>query len=425
MSRKQVATAIVAVGLAALGASVASSSPNKGAAAGGKLEVFSWWTSGSENAALQQLFKATKQANPEIQIVNAAVAGGAGTNAKQVLATRLGGGDIPETWQTHPGGELADYVAQGVLEPLDSLYAVNGWRKTVPAALIKSMTYNGHIYAVLVNTHRANVVWYNKALFKRAGVTLGPSTTWAKLAGVATSLKGKGITPLCLGDKDIWTAGQLLEEMIVGQVGASGWTGLLNGSVKWSSPQVAAVVGHFNTALGWTNSDHKSQDWAGAVGLLASGKCAMNVMGDWAYGELKVKWKQVDGKDFGYTIIGNPSTFVTVGDAFVVGKGSKNPAAAQAWAKAIMSPQAQLAFNRLKGSAPVRSDVNVSSYGPYQRGAAKVLAKGVKVPSLIHGQASVKASVGQAYSDAVTLLEANHDAGKFGTAMDAAIAAGK
>jgi len=426
MSRKQVmiATAIVAVGLAALGASVASSSPQRGSAASGKLEVFSWWTSGSENAALLQLFAATKKANPSIQIVNAAVAGGAGTNAKQVLATRLAGGDVPETWQTHPGGELGDYVAQGVLEPLDSLYAANGWRKTVPADLIKSMTYNGHVYAVLVNTHRANVVWYNKALLKRAGVTFGANTSWANVAGVAKKLQAKGITPLCLGDKDIWTAAQLLEEMIVGQVGAAGWKGLLNGSKKWSSPQVAAVVRQFTRALGWANKDHKSQDWAGAVGLLASNKCAMNVMGDWAYGELKVKWRKKDGKDFGATIIGNPATFVTVGDAFVIGKGSKNPEAAAAWAKAVMSTNAQLAFNRLKGSAPVRSDVNVSSYGPYQRGAAKVLAKGVKVPSLIHGQAQVKASVGQAYSDAVTLLQANKDVGRFGKSMDAAIAKG-
>jgi glucose/mannose transport system substrate-binding protein len=371
------------------------------------------------------LFAATKAANPGIKIINAAVAGGAGTNAKQVLATRLAGGDVPETWQTHPGGELADYVAQGVLQPLDDLYAKNGWKKTVPAGLIKSMTFNGRIYAVLVNTHRANTLWYNKALFKRAGVTLPASTSWSQLSSAAAALKAKGIAPLCLGDKDIWTSAQLLEEMIVGQVGAAGYMGLLTGKTKWNSAGVRLAVNHYNTALGWTNSDHKSQDWAGAVGLLANGKCAMNLMGDWAYGELRVKWKKVDGKHFGYTVLGNPTTFVTVGDAFVIGKGSKNPEAAAAWATALMSPKAQLNFNKLKGSAPVRKDVNTSSLGPYQRVASRVLASGVKVPSLIHGQAPVKASVGQAYSDAVTLLAANHDVSRFVQSMDSAIAAGK
>src|SRR5919204_4696098 len=178
--RLAIVAAIAAASLTVLGASVADSASNKGAT--GKLEVFSWWTSGSENAALGQLFAATKRANPGIDIVNAAVAGGAGTNAKQVLATRLAGGDIPETWQTHPGGELGDYVAQGVLEPMDSLYTSDGWRKVVPADLVKSMTYNGHVYAVLTGVHRANVLWFNKALFKKAGVTLGPSTSWSRLA---------------------------------------------------------------------------------------------------------------------------------------------------------------------------------------------------------------------------------------------------
>jgi glucose/mannose transport system substrate-binding protein len=416
-----IVAAIAAVLLTVLGASVANSAPKKGVT--GKLEVFSWWTSGSENAALEQLFAATKKANADIEIVNAAVAGGAGTNAKQVLATRLAGGDIPETWQTHPGGELGDYVAQGVLEPMDRLYTSDRWRKVVPADLVKSMTYNGHVYAVLTGVHRANVLWFNKALFRKAGVTLGPSTSWSRLASVAAKLKGKGIAPLCLGDKDIWTAAQLLEETIVGQVGASGWKSLLSGKTKWSSAGVTTAVAHFNSALGWTNADHKSQDWAGAVAELANNKCAMNLMGDWAYGELKVKWKKVDGKDFGYTILGDPNTFVTVGDAFVIGKGSKNPAAAKAWAEAIMTPAAQLAFNRLKGSSPVRSDVNVSSLGPYQRIAAKTLAKGSKVPSLIHGQALVKASVSQAYSDAVTLLAANHNVKAFAKAMDSAIRA--
>src|SRR6478672_1357367 len=152
MKRNKLAvTAAIAVLLIALAASVANSATLKGA--GGKLEVFSWWTSGSENAALNQLFKATKRANPNIQIVNAAVAGGAGTNAKQVLATRLAGGDVPETWQTQPGGELSDFVKQGVVQPVDDLYAKNGWAKVMPKSILDSITFNGHRWAVLTGMH--------------------------------------------------------------------------------------------------------------------------------------------------------------------------------------------------------------------------------------------------------------------------------
>lgn len=391
--------------------------------AAGSGEVFSWWTSGSESAALDALFAQTKSGFPGVELVNAAVAGGAGTNAKQVLSTRLAGGDVPETWQTHPGGELGDYHKQGVLTDLTALYECQGWNEVVPKELIDSMTYDGQITAALTGVHRANVLWYNKPLVEGAGVTVPENVTWADFSTIAKTLKDKGVTPLCLGDKDIWTAAQLLEEMIVGEVGADGWQGLMDGTVKWSDPKVQTAVKNFNEAMTWVNPDHKSLDWTGAVTALVEGKCAFNVMGDWAYGELITKHKKVDGTDFGYAFFGDPQTFVTVGDAFVVGQGSKNPAAGEAFIIGLMSPEGQLAFNKLKGSAPVRSDVDVTQLGVYQQGAAKTLAEGKKVASLVHGQALVPAANSQAYSDAVTLLQAEQDAAAFGKAMDDAFAA--
>jgi glucose/mannose transport system substrate-binding protein len=391
--------------------------------ASGKIEVFSWWTSGSEDAALQAIISAAVKANSGLEVVNAAVAGGAGTNAKQVLATRLAGGDVPEIWQTHPGGELGQYVDQGVLADMTAVYKSEGWNKVVPKDLVASMTYNKKTYSVLTGVHRANTMWISSAAQKKAGVSLSGSLTWPTFKAAALKMKAKGIDPICLGDKDIWTAAQLLEALIVAEEGAAGWTALLNGSKKWTSAGVKKAVANFNEAMTWTNKDHKALDWTGAVAALAKGTCGVNIMGDWAYGELLVKQNKVDGKDFTYATFGDANTFVTVGDSFVIGKTAKNQAGAVAFAKAIMDPKVQLAFNKLKGSAPVRSDVSTKTLGKYQQGAAKVLANGKKVPSLVHGQALVAAAVGQAYADAVTLLQANKDVAKFSRAMDAAIAA--
>jgi glucose/mannose transport system substrate-binding protein len=404
----------------ALAFSVGSAPAN--AVATGEIEVFSWWTSGSEDAALQAIISAAKKANPSLTVTNAAVAGGAGTNAKQVLSTRLAGGDAPEIWQTHPGGELKGYVDQAVLADMTSLYKSEGWDKVVPKELVASMTYSKKTYSVLTGVHRANTMWISSAAQKKAGVSLSGSLTWATFKAAALKMKAKGIAPVCLGDKDIWTAAQLLEALIVAEVGATGWNALLNGSKSWADAGVKTAVSHFNEAMTWTNSDHKALDWTGAVAALAKGTCGVNIMGDWAYGELLVKQKKVDGKDFTYATFGDANTFVTVGDSFVIGKTAKNQAGAIAFAKAIMDPKVQLAFNKLKGSAPVRSDVSTKTLGKYQQGAAKVLANGKRVPSLVHGQANVAAAVGQAYADAVTLLQANKDATKFSKAMNLAIA---
>ena len=58
--------------------------------------MFSWWTAGGEADGLNAMYDIYKKAYPNVEIINATVAGGAGTNAKAVLSTRLTGGDPPD-----------------------------------------------------------------------------------------------------------------------------------------------------------------------------------------------------------------------------------------------------------------------------------------------------------------------------------------
>lgn len=62
-----------------------------GSSTGGsdKLEITSWWTSGSEADALNVLIDGVKAAKPGLSVDNAAVSGGGGSNARQALAARL------------------------------------------------------------------------------------------------------------------------------------------------------------------------------------------------------------------------------------------------------------------------------------------------------------------------------------------------
>jgi glucose/mannose transport system substrate-binding protein len=71
-----------------------------------EVEVFSWWTGGGEAAGLDAMIEVFNEKNPDIEFVNSAVAGGAGTNARAVLATRLSQNEPPDSWQGHAGQEL-------------------------------------------------------------------------------------------------------------------------------------------------------------------------------------------------------------------------------------------------------------------------------------------------------------------------------
>ncbi len=103
------------------GVSIASqASPVASGPAEDTLEVFSWWTGPGEHDGLVKLFEAFSAQFPDVEIVDAAVAGGAGSNAKAALGTRLGGGDPPDSWQSHAGKELQGlYVEPGYAAPGD------------------------------------------------------------------------------------------------------------------------------------------------------------------------------------------------------------------------------------------------------------------------------------------------------------------
>src|ERR1700729_611049 len=147
--------------LTALALLLAAQIPNASLAADKKLEVFSWWTSGGEAAALDALFQAVKKADPGIEIINATVAGGGGSAARPVLQARLAGGNPPDSWQTHPGWELlGQYVPANYCEPINDIYQSEGWDKVVPKDLIDLLPKSGRPSAVWTGVHRGKAHGY-------------------------------------------------------------------------------------------------------------------------------------------------------------------------------------------------------------------------------------------------------------------------
>ena len=89
----------------------------------------------------------------------------------------------------------------------------------------------------------------------------------------------------------------------------------------------------------------------------------MQIMGDWVKGEFAAA-KQVAGKDFGCIAGLTPQTpYLIQGDAFVFPKNTRAPLvnAQKLLATTLMNPSTQLEFNKLKGSIPIRTDIDVSS----------------------------------------------------------------
>lgn len=384
-----------------------------------KLEVFSYWTSGGEAAALNALFDSYKKVNANTEIINAVVAGGAGVNAQAVLQTRLQGKNPPDTWQSHPAAEVQGlYVDPGYLEPITDMYKSEGWDKVLPPSLITNLltSKDGQIYIVLAGVHRYNSLWYNKKILDANGIKIGDKFSLDDLFAAADKLKAANIDALCLGDKDIWTSGAVFEMTLLGMIGADKFLDLYSGKMAFDDPAVKKAMDAYGKLLTYENSDHAALSWDQAIKKLIDGKCVFSVMGDWAYGEF-VNAKQKDNVDFGWVNFpGTDDSFDVVADGFVLPKGAKHRDNAVTWLKVVGGKTAQEAFNPLKGSIPVRSDVDRKLFGPYHNFSLDSFAKAKLVPSGIQGLAAPSSFV-QALYDGSTQFSVDKNSDAFAASL--------
>lgn len=355
------------------------------APAGGEpseVEVFSWWTGGGEAAGLDAMIEVFKDKNPNIEFVNSAVAGGAGTNARAVLATRLSQNEPPDSWQGHAGQELiGTYVKDKKIEPLNFLYEEEGWLDVMPETLIPLISDGGNIYSVPVNIHRANVLWSNTQILADNGISI--PTSLDEWFAAMDALQAAGVTPLAMGEQ--WTAMHLFETIMLASLGPDKYNGLWDGSTDWGSSEVTAALETFTKVLTYTNSDASSLSWQDASQLVIDGSAAFNVMGDWAQGFFQELGKEPN-TDYGWAPVpGTAGNFQFLSDSFVLAVGAPDRDAAIAWLKVAGSKDGQDAFNPVKGSIPARSDGDVSLYNIYLKSAMDDWASDTVVGSLTHG----------------------------------------
>ncbi len=388
-----------------------------GGASTSEVEVFTWWTEGGEKAGLDGLVSTFNADYPDYKFVNGAVAGGAGSNAKAVLASRLQSGDPPDTFQAHAGAELSDYITAGQIQDVSSLYDEEGYRDVFPQGVLDALTVDGKIYSVPANIHRANVVWANPSVLKDAGITSVPADIDAWIADMK-KLRDNGLkAPLGIGQD--WTQVHLFETVLISDLGPDGYAGLWTGDTDWSSSEVTKALEDYKTILSYSNTDRAGLDWPDALKYVTDGKAAYTVMGDWAAGSL-IDQGLTDGKDYTwFPVPGQENVFDFLADSFTLPVGAPNEDGAKAWLKTVGSADGQEAFNTKKGSIPVRTDADPSAYNEYQQAAIKAFAKDTIVPSLMHGAAAPVAWLSEIQS-AIGQFSSTNDVGQLQDALVAA-----
>lgn len=412
-------TSVVALGaLAACGSSTAPTKSSSPSSSSKQLQIFSWWTGVASSKALKSLIGVYNQQYPHVKVINEAVAGGAGSNAKAVLASRMEANNPPGTFQVHAGrGTLLSWIEAGDMAPLNSLYKQQGWYNAFPKSLLNMLTVNGNIYAVPVDMQRDNVLWYNPSIFKKYNLT--PPSTFSQFFADASVLKSHGITPLALANHGNWETTLLYCDVLLGTVGPTQYENLLTGKASWNSSGVSQATQTFLKMMQYTNSDADALHWQQADQLVAQGQAAMNVQGDWAQGYFTTDLHLTPGTGFGWAPTpGTKGTFAMVSDAFGLPSKLANKTPTMQFLKVLGSEKGQDTFNPLKGTFSPRKDANKSLYDAYSQSAMASFKKDKLVLTI--GQGGANPGFTQAFENAMVTLISSKNVSSFVSAIQSA-----
>ncbi|MPZ61653.1 MAG: extracellular solute-binding protein [Propionibacteriales bacterium] len=387
------------------------------AGASNEVEVFTWWSEGGEKAGLDGLVQVFEQQYPDQTFVNGVVAGGAGSNAKNVLASRLEQGDPPSTFQGHAGGELRDYIAQEQIQDVGHLYEEEGWNDVFPEEVVSLLTEDDAIYSVPANIHRANVVWANPHVLKNAGVSQPPDSIDAWLEDLQ-ALQDNGVkAPLAVATD--WTQVHLFETVLIADLGPEAYNGLWTGETAWDSAEVTRAIEDYAALMEFTNGDRAGLDWPDSNQYMISGRAAYTVMGDWSYAGFEEAKLKPQKEYIWFPVPGTDGVFDFLADSFTLPVDAPNAEGTENWLRTVGSAEGQEAFNTKKGSIPVRTDADPQAYGEYQQEAMQDWQSDTIVPSLAHGAAAPLGWL-EEITSAIGEFSSSKDTGKLQEALVAA-----
>lgn len=359
------------------------------------VEMLHFWTSGGEAEGVRAL--QTALGAKGVAWKDAAVAGGTGANAYQVLRSRVASKTPPSGAQMHIQETLV-WAREGLLRDLSDLAAKDGWRNSVLPSIQANYEVDGKWIAVPVTMHRSNWLWYNTALLKKVGAE--PPKDWEEFNVIAEKLKAVGVTPLALGGQN-WQYGDLLENIILAKGGPDFYRKVIAGDEETiKSETMISAFDQLAKLRGYVDAGSPGRDWNLATAMVINGEAAFQIMGDWAKAEFALAGKQ---PDVDYGCVAAPGTgggFVWLVDNFAFFDTGKEASrsAQNTLAETVLDPKVQVDFAIKKGSIPVITDFDSSRLDTCGRRSfedrTSAEDKNGVVPSIFHNAAMPGARTG-------------------------------
>ncbi|MFB6937608.1 extracellular solute-binding protein [Streptomyces chartreusis] len=241
-----------------------------------------WWNISTTEptkgvwAALAKKFEAQ---NPKVKVKIVQLENDA---YKSKMTALTASGKLPDIFHTWGGGVLKQQVDAGLVEDLTD--RTKDFAEGLLPVAKEPYLLDEKVYGIPFDIGMIGF-WYNKALFKDAGVA-EPPTTWADFLDAVRKLKAKDITPLALAGKEKWPGMYYWAYLSMRTAGASALQKAYDDQDFTGDPFVQAgqhlqeLVDLQPFQKGFLGAAYSSP--TGQAATVGNGKAAMELMGQWA-----------------------------------------------------------------------------------------------------------------------------------------------
>jgi len=275
----------------------------------------------NQQPAMQTIIKNFEKTHPHVTVTVEVTPWAEYWTKLQTAATGGSLGDV--FWMNGPN--FQKYASNGVIAPIDdNVKADNVSLSNYPPALVKLYTYNGKLYTLPKDFDTVGL-WYNKALFKAAGVSYPDATwTWQSVQDAAKKLTAKGVWGIAAPMAD--------QEGFYNTIPQNGGTIISSDGKKsgFDSPEAIAGMKYWTDMIQKKYSPTQAQMTdTTPLTLFESGKVAMMYTGSWNAVEFNSNSYTKTNVDV--TVMPKGKTRVTVIHGLANVISANTPHAAQAW----------------------------------------------------------------------------------------------
>jgi raffinose/stachyose/melibiose transport system substrate-binding protein len=330
-----------------------------------------FWTLSFDNPAVtkayETIIKDFEAANPGVTIKLE----NRGTDEhKSALRVAAGSDQAPDIYFMWAGlGLGGEFIKSGLALPMDKYYSQYKWDDAfIAPALSFSKQYPGGRFGV-PSTFRGEAIYYNKALFQKAGVTSEPKT-YEELVAAAEKLAAAKIPAFTFGGTVNWHVMRLMDEILEVECGPEKHDALMAMKLNWADEVCATKA--FEEFHRWTSKyflkPFMGIDQAQSFNLFLAGRAAMMLEGNWLVGQLKNANRLAD---FGVFPFPGASRLYGFGEYNYISTKSKNPDIAAKFLDYLESTPVQQASLAALGTS-VNKNVKLDSTEPLDLAWAKI-----------------------------------------------------